>query len=307
MRILDRVQLKEFNTCSWGMDGKIYSTKGKNPMMPIPPSIIAVDVTSVWSPLELLAEGQDLTNLCGIRCPINPMWMETELPEETASIGVLALEVSREMAEDASKYMPSSIGRGVDEGLLSIPEAAHLISFNFVAWSPGNSRHFWEFGQTILAVNEEGRFLMQLQIVNGGDELESDAKKQISKTMDRLTGNAMFCLAFMTCNNVRIVLPRDNPVTTGENRRFLKKHGHPAYRYHILEIRPISIKKERLDGESAQGSSMPLHICRGHRRVYKEDAPLFGKYVGTFWIPQHIKGKESHGVVDKDYRLEARV
>jgi hypothetical protein len=47
-----------------------------------------------------------------------------------------------------------------------------------------------------------------------------------------------------------------------------------------------------------------LHICRGHLRTYTEEKPLFGKVIGTFFIPAHLRGDEKVGTVVKDYQLE---
>jgi hypothetical protein len=45
--------------------------------------------------------------------------------------------------------------------------------------------------------------------------------------------------------------------------------------------------------------SRAFHICRGPFAVY-EGSGLFGKYFGRFWIPQHVRGSQSSGIVVKD-------
>ena len=47
-----------------------------------------------------------------------------------------------------------------------------------------------------------------------------------------------------------------------------------------------------------------LHTVRGHFAHYTADAPLFGKYVGTWWRPWHVRGNPDHGVVVSDYKLD---
>ena len=37
---------------------------------------------------------------------------------------------------------------------------------------------------------------------------------------------------------------------------------------------------------------MPLHLRRGHPATYTEAAPLFGKYVGTFFRPATVVGEK---------------
>ena len=52
------------------------------------------------------------------------------------------------------------------------------------------------------------------------------------------------------------------------------------------------------------GQKMPLHLRRGSFARYTEDAPLFGKYVGTFWRPHTTVGDRKQGEVVKDYQVE---
>jgi hypothetical protein len=42
-----------------------------------------------------------------------------------------------------------------------------------------------------------------------------------------------------------------------------------------------------------------------HFAHYTEEAPLFGKYTGTFYIPMHVRGRAEQGAVVKDYRVLA--
>jgi hypothetical protein len=48
-----------------------------------------------------------------------------------------------------------------------------------------------------------------------------------------------------------------------------------------------------------------LHIVRGHFSTYTEDAPLFGRITGTFWIPAHVRGTASEGLISSEYRVSA--
>jgi len=47
-----------------------------------------------------------------------------------------------------------------------------------------------------------------------------------------------------------------------------------------------------------------LHICRGHFATYGDDNPLFGKHVGTFWRPMHVRGDKAAGEVRKSYKVQ---
>jgi hypothetical protein len=54
--------------------------------------------------------------------------------------------------------------------------------------------------------------------------------------------------------------------------------------------------------EASVGSRKALHVCRGHFAHYRERG-LFGKYKGTFWRPQHLRGSAEQGMQAKDYRI----
>lgn len=47
-------------------------------------------------------------------------------------------------------------------------------------------------------------------------------------------------------------------------------------------------------------------LVRGHFKTYTEEAPLFGKLTGTFWVPSHARGDASLGLAEKDYNLLGR-
>jgi hypothetical protein len=59
----------------------------------------------------------------------------------------------------------------------------------------------------------------------------------------------------------------------------------------------------RGDGDSKGAWTNRVHLCRGHFATYTDQAPLFGKYVGRFWIPPHARGDRARGIVIKDYEV----
>ncbi len=98
---------------------------------------------------------------------------------------------------------------------------------------------------------------------------------------------------------------RDTTPPAKASRRHERKYGKPLTRYYILEIEPM---KEilRTEGRSAQvGLKRALHICRGHFATYSPEKSLFGKYAGTFWKPQHIRGTKERGEIVKDYEVKS--
>lgn len=110
---------------------------------------------------------------------------------------------------------------------------------------------------------------------------------------------AFFSLALLSCKNVgrtRSGLPRH-----------IRRHAAPFSRSASHEHYVLDIPGSREFGESVEGvgsgQRKRLHIVRGHFANYTEDAPLFGKHVGRFYHPPHVRGDTDKGVITKDYRI----
>lgn len=54
---------------------------------------------------------------------------------------------------------------------------------------------------------------------------------------------------------------------------------------------------------AANQDMMARHRVRGHFKTFTEDAPLFGKVVGTFWWGWQVRGNAKNGVVVSDYKI----
>lgn len=105
-------------------------------------------------------------------------------------------------------------------------------------------------------------------------------------------------VSFCHCKNVRNVESEESrPGNWHVNT------GVPVYKYRTLHIDPMKETLRREGRSEEVGLARALHICRGHFATYSEDAPLFGRYSGTFWKPQHVRGKASAGAVVKDYSV----
>jgi hypothetical protein len=102
-------------------------------------------------------------------------------------------------------------------------------------------------------------------------------------------------LEFLTCTNIRV----QDVVPTSKEQRERKRCGlRPLVSYKTLELQQRSAGAR---GEERGSWTNRVHLCRGHFAVYTDAAPLFGKYVGKFWIPPHARGDRAKGMVVKDY------
>lgn len=77
----------------------------------------------------------------------------------------------------------------------------------------------------------------------------------------------------------------------------------PMFTYHVLKLNLPKKKGEKEKNMNANEAMKHYrkHFCRGHFKVYTEDAPLLGKFVGRYWFSAHLRGSED-GFVDKDYK-----
>jgi hypothetical protein len=109
---------------------------------------------------------------------------------------------------------------------------------------------------------------------------------------------ALLAISFAHCKNV-VVKDAEEPAVP---RPVPPQGRHLTFK--VLEIGPMKTILDRTASERHTGLQRALHICRGHFASY-EEKPLFGKYRGRFWIPQHVRGSIEAGAVVKDYDVAA--
>lgn len=113
--------------------------------------------------------------------------------------------------------------------------------------------------------------------------------------------SGLLAISFLHCKNVTIARD-DSP--DPDLSKYQRKRGLAPSRivFKTLEITPMKKTLERAQTEHAASLQRALHICRGHFANY-ESRPLFGKYQGRFWIPQHLRGAPQQGLVHKTYNV----
>lgn len=115
-----------------------------------------------------------------------------------------------------------------------------------------------------------------------------------------LLGPILFAVSLTHCKNITL---DENVPPTKLSKKHTRRYGNPLTKYYTLTIEAIA--RNSSAGQSAAREERSLHICRGHFATYAPEKPLFGKYSGTFWKPQHVKGNKKHGEVVKDYAVKA--
>lgn len=110
---------------------------------------------------------------------------------------------------------------------------------------------------------------------------------------------ALFVVNLMNCKNVIV---EEQPLSKRE-KRMEEKHNKPAFRYHLLKVRSARHVYD-LDIGGGKRDDYSTHICRGHFKTYTDEAPLMGRFVGTYWWDAHVRGRDKAHVVDKDYETQ---
>ena len=108
---------------------------------------------------------------------------------------------------------------------------------------------------------------------------------------------ALFAIGLTNCGNV---------IRTDHIPRTNRRHGGKGHGriYKTLEIDPMRKVLEAEGNAQRTGLKLALHICRGHFKHFDQHG-LFGKYTGTYWWADHVRGSRERGEVVKQYWINA--
>lgn len=183
-----------------------------------------------------------------------------------------------------------------DETLTSLLATSRWLLFvdhwHCIARQPFSGRPAWLGIFNFVFVGPDGRYV---EAVAGGPSNNGDLTQGLNAL--HIVGLG---LSFLNCRNVS----RREVVEQTPNRLVRRHNAPPEHRYYTLNIDPMR-EVLRREGKLNESSDMrrALHLCRGHFATYSEDRPLFGKLIGTFWVPAHLRGLASAGTVTKDYTI----
>lgn len=110
---------------------------------------------------------------------------------------------------------------------------------------------------------------------------------------------ALKIIALMNCKNIEII---DNEPETEFAKEYRIYMGKNPTKFKTLKLKLMGKRSKSGLPKEYQGL-MPLHLRRGNFATYTEDAPLFGKFTGTFWRPATAVGEAKNGTVIKDYKV----
>jgi hypothetical protein len=110
-------------------------------------------------------------------------------------------------------------------------------------------------------------------------------------------------LSLMHCKNVSTEKVKP-PESRQVRRHWERKHGRALSSYHVLKIRPRGDAHRASDAPRIATGLTREHIARGHFKTFTEEAPLFGKWTGTFWWDMQLRGNPARGTAYKDYEVQ---
>lgn len=108
-------------------------------------------------------------------------------------------------------------------------------------------------------------------------------------------------LLLLNCKNIET---EDNLPPPKLNKKRLKNGKQELFIYKTLTLKlPATRQTSRSDADGTDKKTK-IHLCRGHFKVFSEEAPLFGKYTGLYWWDPHVRGDKTEGLLVKDYTIK---
>lgn len=127
--------------------------------------------------------------------------------------------------------------------------------------------------------------------------LSTYSDSEVSNQMTHAYAYLQAFLNILSCKNIKTEL--ENPDEKIQQKR-AAKGKLPLVSFYTLKIQNIAHDEK---STSSGLWSNRVHFCRGHMKIYTADAPLFGRHVGRFWFPPHVRGDKKKGVIIKDYEV----
>jgi hypothetical protein len=142
--------------------------------------------------------------------------------------------------------------------------------------------------------------LLNYYMENGSREYVSSSRVYVLVNI----GYVRHILMLFQCKN--ITYKKMGPEMSEVSRKRERLNGrYASYEYYVLRINTgdesgSAHSSSSLDDEK----KIRFHLCRGHFAEYTEEKKLFGKYVGRYWIPAHVRGNPELGTIEKDYEVK---
>ena len=114
--------------------------------------------------------------------------------------------------------------------------------------------------------------------------------------------NCVACFAICTMHTKNVEVKERKGITSIKGRKN-EKREYNEFNYHTINVDTFRRKYAGGDSSPKGNREVALHFVRGHFKTYTPEKPLFGKYVGTVWVPDTMRGNKEAGTVNKDYKV----
>lgn len=126
---------------------------------------------------------------------------------------------------------------------------------------------------------------------------------ELQKATNPFMECSMLALSFMHCKNV--TMKTTEPAKKIVHNNSAKRRGEKSFQpvtFKTLNIKPMRKVLQTEGQERTKGTHTAMHICRGHFKTFDEK-PLFGKYKGTYWWEDNVRGSDKERSVQKKYNI----
>lgn len=237
----------------------------------------------------------------GIVCPpFDCFWVEatTYVDDITLQRGMLVINTTPYAREDVenNQYTPD-----FDDFYWHLT----VTGFFRKSFKNGPEYLFQPEGVVFLEVGRDGRLMSdtrKLQVVTEGVTILPACRKV---PVQGLTMIVPVLLRTLQEINKSVEVEYVKP-TRQIRRKTLRKEGYEPEPFYLLRL-DKSRKRYYPGYKGASQKTQRSHSVRGHFRHYSPERPLFGKHVGTFFIPAHVRGAKSLGELKKGYLVQGNV
>lgn len=149
-----------------------------------------------------------------------------------------------------------------------------------------------------------GFHLLETDLITPAKNSNYDPNEPMNGFITGIFNHLFTAIMFMNCKNISLIEVDPNQRLKQSVVKHMNKKGmKPLTKYYTLDIDPMKHVLRKEGCIEKNGVKKAFHVCRGHFKKY-EGKGLFGKYPGTYWIPQHMKGSNLEGAIVKDYNIK---
>lgn len=223
-----------------------------------------------------------------MRMPFDGMWIEGGMPRRCHADGKWFDMPTGTRSAVLMKDNPPSANS--PQGCASTITASYLRS------DAGRTPVAWPIG-VMVHLDDQGACIGVETVGFGGitDENEGGMANAIWGEIK----SGFLAISLMNCRNTKIALT--TPVAPPRKKK--SSRPRPAkLEFHTITL-PGAAAGTTSSRKGAAGEPIAFHKVRGHFAHYTADAPLFGKYTGTYWKPWHARGTKAAGIIVADYKV----